>query len=161
MFGGVRAWFHRLRARLAERRDLAFDIAALRQQVAMYERRDRSRSGTFQNGGRLFWCVLSRIWPRWREALIVIQPETVLRWRRRPWWRQLRAGRGGRPGRPGINVDAQQLIRRMASENVLWGSRRIVGERKALGFDVSHSSVRRSVADLQCPRPAQRWPAFF
>ena len=49
MFGRFRAWGRVVRARLAERRDLAFEIAALRQQLAMYERRDRSRNGTFHH----------------------------------------------------------------------------------------------------------------
>ena len=161
VFASVRSWWARWRARLAERRDMAFEIAALRQQLDMYQRRDRSRSGTFQNEDRLFWCLLSRIWPRWREALIVVQPETVLRWRRQPWWRQLQARRHRPPGRPRIDVEAQQLIRRTAAENALWGSRRIVGELRALGFDVSNSSVRRYVADVKRPRPAQRWSTFF
>jgi hypothetical protein len=42
---------------------------------------------------RLFWIWLCRHWSRWRTALVVVQPETVLRWHRegfRRHWRCIR-----------------------------------------------------------------------
>jgi len=35
---------------------------------------------------RLGWCLLARFWSRWREPLTFVEPATVLRWRRTPWW---------------------------------------------------------------------------
>ncbi len=161
MFTRLLRWRSRLRARLADRLDLVLENVALRQQLAMYERRDRSRGRSFHGHDRLFWCLLARFWPRWREPLKVVRPETVMRWRRSPWWRHLRGERRGRPGRPRIHAEARLLIRRMALENSLWGSRRIVGELKALGIEVSNSTVRRYTAEVPKPEPGQRWSTFF
>jgi hypothetical protein len=49
-------------------------LAALRQQVGRPQVRFADR---------LFWAWLHRFWGRWREALIFVQPETVIRWHRR------------------------------------------------------------------------------
>lgn len=82
---------------LRGRSDLVLEIAALRQQLAMYER----RRPEVRDSDRLFWLVLIRIWPGWREAVIAVRPETVVRWHRAGWrryWRwKSRTDRGGRP----------------------------------------------------------------
>jgi hypothetical protein len=103
MLARLLRWRNRLRARLVDRVDLVLENVALRQQLAMYERRDRTRSRAFHGHDRLFWCLLARFWQRWREPLKVVQPETVMRWRRSPWWRHMRGRRRGRPGRPRID----------------------------------------------------------
>jgi hypothetical protein len=161
VFTRLLQWRNGLRARLGERIDLVLENVALRQQLAMYERRDRARGRAFHGHDRLFWCLLARLWPRWRKALQVVQPETVKRWRRNPWWRHLRGERRGRPGRPRIDAEAQLLIGRMSRENSLWGSRRIVGELQALGIEVSNSTVRRYRAALPKPGRGQHWSTFF
>jgi hypothetical protein len=73
----------------------------------------------------------------------------------------LRGERRGRPGRPRIDPEAQLLIRRMASENTLRGSRRVVAELRALGIEVSNSTVRRYKAEMPKPSPGQRWSTLF
>ena len=70
---------------------------------------------------RLLWLVLRRLWLRWRDALVLVQPATVDRWHReksRRWWRR----RSRRPGRPRIDSTCGDLIRRLAMENHLWGA---------------------------------------
>jgi hypothetical protein len=57
---------------------------ALRLQIAVLERSRTSRP-CFRRIDRLFWILLSRKWPPWRESLMIVQPETVLRWRRNGW----------------------------------------------------------------------------
>src|SRR5215470_17652429 len=77
---------------------------------------------------RLFWVALRRFWSRWAEALIVVKPETVVSWHSagfRLYWRFLSRRRSGRPR---ITSDLRALIRRMASDNPLWGAPRIHGE---------------------------------
>ena len=62
------------------RRDLLLENLALRQQLALLkERRPRPR---FFTSDRLFWTSLSRLWSKWQRALILVQPETVVRWHR-------------------------------------------------------------------------------
>jgi len=106
------------------RRDLFLEILALRHQLGVLSRSDRR----FRTSDRLFWLCLRRAWPRWREALVLVQPATVDRWHRegfRGCWR-LHSRR--RPGRPRIDLQLRSLIERMATANGLWGAPRIHGE---------------------------------
>ena len=69
---------------------------------------------------------------RWREALVLVQPETVIRSHRTAWrryWTWKSRVRG--PGRPRVSPEIQALILRMARENPRWGPIRIVGELRA------------------------------
>ena len=71
-------------------RAVALENLALRQQLAALT---RTRKHTpLRSTDRLFWIVLAKAWREWRTALMVVQPETVLR-RHRQWLR--RCGRGG------------------------------------------------------------------
>ena len=74
-------WLRAIRRRVRKRADLAVECAALRHQVAIPQR-SRSRHLRFGPWDRLLWAFLSRYWPRWREALILVRAETVLRWDR-------------------------------------------------------------------------------
>src|SRR6266699_1399613 len=62
-------------------RQLALENLALRQQLAVYKRTvPRPKLCTTD---RLLWVGLSRVWAGWRQALIIVSPDTVLRWQRR------------------------------------------------------------------------------
>ena len=85
----------------------------LRRQLALYiERGVKPRR--IDSVTRIALVILSRFF-RWRDALIVVRPETMIRWHRAGWklfWRLK-----SRPGRPPIPLKIQALIRRMANEN--------------------------------------------
>jgi transposase InsO family protein len=105
-----------------------------------------------------------QFWSTWKEALIVITPETVVRWHRagfRLYWRMI--SRVRKPaGRRRVSKEVQDLIFRMVAENPTWGVPRIHGELLMLGFDVSERTIsrwmRRAPRD---PEPAKRWLAFL
>lgn len=83
---------------------------------------------------RLFWAWLSRVWPNWRSALLLVRPETVLSWHRqgfRLFWAWI--SRRQRGGRPGVSSEVSQLIRKMAEANPLWGAPRIHGGTTQVG----------------------------
>jgi hypothetical protein len=104
--------------------DLVIETAASRQQSAMYERR---RPQTCDSD-RLFWIWLACLWPGWRDVLIAVRPETVVRWHRVGWCRYWTwKSRSRRPGRPQINLEARALIMRLARENPCWGAARTRG----------------------------------
>ncbi len=69
-----------LRAALRTRTDLALENLALRQQLALL--RGRSKRPRLGRLDRAFWVWVSKRWARWREALHVVRPETVIRWHR-------------------------------------------------------------------------------
>jgi putative transposase len=89
----------------------------LRRQLALYiERGVKPRR--IDSVTRVALTILSRFF-EWRDALVVVRPETLLRWHQQGWkllWRLK-----SRPGRPPIPPQLQALIRQMARENPLWG----------------------------------------
>src|SRR5947199_7345360 len=110
------------RAFLIARHRLALEPVALRQQLAVYKRRQpRPKLNGFD---RLFWLVVRQIWTSWSEALILVKPATVVSARsgigagyRLFWsWRSRRR----RQGRPKVTEEIRALIRRMMRENPTW-----------------------------------------
>jgi hypothetical protein len=96
---------------------------------------------------RLFWAGLARVWTGWRQPLLIVAPDTVLRWQRRRFrkhWAKLSDRPTG--GRPPINVELKALVTRMAAANPLWGAPRIHGELLKAGIDVAE---HRLPADSQ------------
>ena len=140
-------------------RQLALENLALRQQLAVYKRmmtRPRLR-----RTDRLFWVGLARIWAGWRQSLVIVTPDTVLRWQRRrfrEYWTQLSGRTTG--GRPPINAEIRALITRMATANPLWGAPRIHGELLKLGIDVAERTVSRLMPKRR-PHPSQTWRTFL
>jgi putative transposase len=132
---------------------------ALRQQLAVYKRRvPRPRLRTMD---RLLWVGLARVWAGWRQALVIVSPDTVLRWQRRRFrehWTRL-SGRP-RPGRPPISAATAALIRTMAATYPLWGAPRIHGELLKLGIDVAERTVSRRLPKRGAP-PSQTWRTFL
>jgi hypothetical protein len=124
--------------------------------------RSRTRRPCFRLWDKLFWILFSRWWPKWRDSLVIVQPQTVLRWRRDGWsalWRYRARGRW-RGGRSRISSEVRHLIVRMARENFLWGAPRIHGELLMLGFSVSQATVSRYMP-ARSRRPGQSWWTFL
>ena len=139
---------------------LWLEAIALRHQIAVLER-SRTRRPCFRRIDRLFWILLSRWWRGWRESLMIVQPDTVLRWRRDGWsalWGYRSRGRW-RGGRPRVSSEARDLVALMARENFLWGAPRIDGELRMLGFSVSQATVSRYLPPSS-RRPTQSWRTF-
>ncbi len=132
---------------------------ALRQQLAAYAQKQRNPKVTPLD--RAFWVALSRLWPRWRDTLVIVKPDTVVRWHRegfRLYWRSV-SKRG--PGRPRISEEVQALIHRLAGENG-WGARKIQAELGKLGFTVGLATISRYLPKRTPDRgKQQRWMAFL
>ncbi|MGA8292985.1 MAG: integrase core domain-containing protein, partial [Rhodoplanes sp.] len=137
---------------------LEAENAALRQQLIVLQRKLRGRV-RFSNGDRLFFVQLYRWFPSILKAMLIIRPETLIRWHRagfRGYWRWKSCSLGGRPP---IGTELRALIQRMSQENPLWGAPRIHGELLKLGFAVSQSTVARYMARKSNP-PSQSWRTF-
>jgi putative transposase len=105
--------FSRARSFFAPRLELIAHILALRQQPAILNRTAKRPSLRFQD--RLFWVTLAKCWQDWRYALLIVKPETVIKWHRqgfRLYWRW--KSKTGRPGRPRIDANIRELIRRVS-----------------------------------------------
>ena len=103
-------------------RQLAFENLALRQQLTVYKR--TAPRPKLRAADRLFWAGLARVWTGWRQALVIVSPDTVLCWQRRrfrEYWARLSRRPTG--GRPRINTEIANLVRKMAAANPLWAPR--------------------------------------
>ena len=140
-------------------RQLALENLALRQQLTVYKR--LAPHPKLRPVDRLFWVALARVWAGWRQALIIVSPDTVLRWQRRrfrEYWTQL-SGRSA-SGRPPVNAEISTLVRKMAAANPLWGAPRIHGELLKLGIDIAERTVSRLMPKHR-PQPSQTWRTFL
>jgi len=114
----------------------------LRHQVIVLRRKLKGRA-RLTNNDRWFFVQLYRWFPSILPVLVIIRPETLVRWHRagfRRYWRWKSCRRGGRPQ---IETELRALIRQMSTENLLWGAPRIHGELLKLGFSVAQSSVAK------------------
>ena len=135
---------------------------ALRQQLAAL--RAKHPRPRLSNRTRLFWIALRRWWPPWRSVLVIVTPDTVVRWHRpgfRAFWRSRSKPKGPRP----IPAETRETIRRLHKENHTWGAPRIHGELLRLDFNVSEATVSRYLARLGPRRPKpvsnQTWVTFL
>jgi putative transposase len=140
-------------------RQLALENLALRQQLAVYKR--LAPRPKLRPADRLFWVGLARVWTGWQQALVIVSPDTVLRWQRRRF-REYWTRRSGRPrgGRPPVSAEIAALVRTMAAANPLWGAPRIHGELIKLGIDVAERTVSRLMPKRR-PEPSQTWRTFL
>ncbi|MDR4485761.1 MAG: hypothetical protein R3B95_21655, partial [Nitrospirales bacterium] len=102
------------------RQKLILENLALRQQLAVLNH--SAKRPHLTTSDRMFWVMLSRIWRHWSETLLIVQPETVVRWHRQGF-RQFWAwkSRRQRLGRPAIDPAVRDLIQHMSRTNPLWG----------------------------------------
>ncbi len=148
-----------IRGAVADRAELAAENLALRQQLAILEQ--RSKRPRLRKRDRIFWAWLSRVWSNWRSVLVIVQPETVVRWHQQGfklYWR--RKSRSGNPGRPKIDAEIRKLIRRMSRENPSWGVPRIQSELALLGHIVCETTVTKYRVRHRKP-PSQTWRTFL
>jgi hypothetical protein len=100
---------------------LTAENLALRQQIIVLKRNQNRPH--IKERDRMFWKVLSNIWPSWRDSLVIVQPETVIRWHRKAfrfYWR--RKCRGVSRGRPNLSSEATSLVLILSAANPLWGA---------------------------------------
>ena len=150
---------HKIIEIFADRAALHTEILALRQQIAVLKRK-RPRP-LLRKADRVFWVILSCLWPAWRHALVIVRPETVIGWHRkgfRLFW--TRKSRREKLGRPPVSREIRYLVRRMSLENTRWGAPRIHGELLKLGFSISQAAVSKYMARYPSP-PSQSWRTFL
>ena len=144
------------RALFRHRSELALENLALRQQLAVL--RHKAPRPRVRRADRAFWVSLVRVWDQWRSALILVKPETVLRWHRqgfRYFWRWKSRGR------PWVSPELIRLIRRISRENPLWGAPRIRSELLLLGYDIAEATVAKYMTRRGRRPPSQTWRTFL
>lgn len=144
---------------LRSRRSLLAEVALLRHQVAILQRSVARPRVTRLD--RIVLVALAALTPTWRNALRIVQPETLLRWHRagfRALWRWRSRPRSAKR----LPAETGALIRSMASNNSTWGAERIRGELLKLGIKVSKRTIQRYIRAARPGRPhGQRWSTFL
>ncbi len=139
---------------------LIAENALLRQQLIVLNRQiARPRLTALDRFGLVILASKTRLW---RSTLLIVQPDTLLRWHRqgfRLFWRarSRSAARG-----PRIAPETVALIVEMARDNRLWGAERIRGELLKLGITLSKRTVQRYMRRARPPRRSgQTWATFL
>src|SRR5262249_35923577 len=156
---GFSVLFHLIRCLIAPRLRLAAEIVSLRQQLAVLNR--STKRPQLRRRDRFFWVMLSKLWKDWREVLVIVKPDTVVKWHRQGFklfWKW--KSKSCRAGRPEIDQEIRELIRKMSRENSLLGTPRIQAELHLLSFDVAESTVAKYRVRSNKP-PSQTWRTFL
>jgi hypothetical protein len=146
-------------ARLRTRTALEAELLTLRHQLLVVQR-CRTFRPRLNLIDRVIWIWLYRVWPSCLDALVIVKPETVVRWHRtgfRAYWRWKSRSRGGRPK---IDAAVRRLVREISRDNPLWGAPRIHGELSKLGIEIAQSTVARYMIRRRGP-PSQGWSTFL
>src|SRR6202022_765958 len=133
MFGFFRFWFDAVVRVFRSRQSLLLENLARRQQLTLLKRRHPRPKLTPLD--KLFWVFARKFWSAWKQSLLVVTPETVVRWHRsgfRLYW-SLISGVRKQVGRRRLTKEVRDLIFQMVAENPTWGAPRIHGELLMLG----------------------------
>jgi putative transposase len=162
MFSLLLLWIGALIRLFRSRGNLVLENLTLRQQLAVLKRRHpRPCLGLFD---KLFWVIARPVWSAWKESLLIVTPETVVRWHRtgfRTYWRLITRVQA-QVGRKPTPKEVRELIFRMVVENPTWGAPRIHGKLRMLGFELSERTISRWMKRApRDPDPAKRWLTFL
>ena len=142
------------------RTDLITENAFLRQQLIILHR--QSKRPKLSNADRIKLLLLARTTPNWRQALLIVQPDTLLRWHRELFRIIWRRKSKPKPAEPRISPETIALIRQMAADNVTWGAERIRGELLKLGIQVSKRTIQKYMNRKDKPGSSgQTWSTFL
>jgi hypothetical protein len=140
--------------------ELVAENALLRQQLIILRR--QIKRPTCKKSDRILLVLLARAVRAWRQALFLVQPETLLRWHRqgfRLYWKHK-----SRPKLTRAKVAAETiaLIKEMARNNRLWGAERIRGELLKLEIRVCKRTIQKYMRHARKPRATgHNWRTFL
>jgi putative transposase len=116
----------------------------------------------FTRTDRILLVVLARLVRTWQQALLIVQPDTLLRWHRelfRLYWKRKSKAASRKPK---VATETIALIREMATNNRLWGAERIRGELLKLGIHVCKRTIQKYMRNVRTQQPrGQKWSTFL
>jgi putative transposase len=140
--------------------ELVAENALLRQQLIILRRQVKRPACTKTD--RMLLVLLARAVQTWKQALFIVQPETLLRWHRqgfRLFWKYKSRAVASQPK---ITAETVALIKEMARDNRLWGAERIRGELLKLGIRVCKRTIQKYMRHARSPRQrGQNWATFL
>ena len=140
--------------------ELLAENALLRQQLIMLKRQVKRPASTKTD--RVLLVLFARMVRTWKQALFLVQPETVLRWHRELFRLVWKHRSKTSSHQPKVAAETIALIREMAKENRLWGAERIRGELLKLGLRVCKRTIQKYMRTVHTQQPrGQTWATFL
>jgi len=140
--------------------ELIAENALLRQQLIILRREVKRPS--ISRTDRILLVLLARLVQTWQQALVIVQPDTLLRWHRelfRLYWKRRSKTSSHKPK---VAAETIALIRQMAKDNRLWGAERIRGELLKLGLRVCKRTIQKYMRTVRTHQPrGQKWATFL
>jgi transposase InsO family protein len=140
--------------------ELIAENTLLRQQLVILKRQVKRPSITRTD--RILLVLLARVVRTWQQALLIVQPDTLLRWHRelfRKYWKRKSKTASHTPKVAAATI---ALIREMAKDNRLWGAERIRGELLKLGIHVCKRTIQKYMRTVRTKPPrGQTWATFL
>src|SRR5436305_2787396 len=140
--------------------ELVAENVLLRHQLTILQRQVKRPSITRTD--RVLLVLLARLVRTWKQALFIVQPETLLRWHRelfRLYWKRKSKTHTHKPK---VATETIALIREMAKDNRLWGAERIRGELLKLGLRVCKRTIQKYMRTVRTQQPrGQKWSTFL
>jgi len=140
--------------------ELVAENTLLRQQLIILKRQVKRPACTKTD--RLLLVLLARLVRTWKQALFIVQPDTLLRWHRelfRLYWKRKSKTTSHTPR---VAAETIALIREMATNNRLWGAERIRGELLKLGIWVCKRTIQKYMRGVRPRQPrGQKWSTFL
>src|SRR5947209_6595697 len=140
--------------------ELVAENALLRQQLIILRRQSKRPVCTKRD--RILLVLLAKAVRAWRQALLIVQPETLLRWHRqgfRLFWKPKSKPKSAQAK---VSAETIALIKEMASNNRLWGAERIRGELLKLDIRVCKRTIQKYMRCVRPPRSrGQNWRTFL
>jgi putative transposase len=139
---------------------LVAENALLRQQLIILRRQVKRPACTRTD--RMLLVLLTRMVRAWKQALFIVQPETLLRWHRQGFKLFWKYKSRATSTKPRISQETVTLIQEMARDNRLWGAERIRGELLKLGIHVCKRTIQKYMRAVRTTRPrGQTWRTFL
>ena len=116
---------------------------------------------SIKRSDRVFFILTKGLLNNWKEHLVIVKPETVIKWHSKGFklfWKRKSKWKGGRKR---VDVEVRRMIIKLAQENRTWGVPRIHGELLKLGFNISQSTVYRYLQHTSRDKPSQNWKTFL
>jgi putative transposase len=137
--------------------ELIAENALLRQQLVILRR--QVKRPTCTKTDRILLVLLARMVQTWKQALLIVQPETLLRWHRQGFKLYWKYKSRAASAKPKISV---ALIKEMADNNRLWGAERIRGELLKLDIHVCKRTIQKYMRSVRQASPrGQTWSTFL
>jgi putative transposase len=142
------------------RSELILENALLRQQLMILRR--QIKRPHLNNRDRLILILLVRLTRFWKQTLLIVQPDTLLRWHREMfrlfWWFKSHS----QSRKPRVSSETIYLIQQMAHDNRLWGAERIRGELLKLGIHLTKRTILKYMRTIRkSPLSNQNWLTFI